>query len=195
RPPGGMGQNGAVPDTRPPADPPGGRAVTDDRDGVDDARNGESWRREAVDGLLAVLDLQPRPDDGDDVFVGASQPQPGGRVFGGQVLAQALVAAQRTVDADRPVHSLHAYFLRAGDSAEPITFSVERLRDGRSFSARRIHALQFGRPILSMIASFQYPASGLDHAAPMPDVPPPDDLPSLAEHLDGVDDTRLRFWQ
>jgi acyl-CoA thioesterase-2 len=116
-------------------------------------------------------------------------------VFGGQVLAQSLVAAQRTVSADRPVHSMHGYFLRAGDSAEPITFAVERLRDGRSFSARRVHALQFDRPILSMIASFQLPATGLDHAEPMPDVPPPQALPSLAERLAQANDTRMRFWQ
>ena len=166
-----------------------------DNDGVSDTEapaGSEEWQQQAMAGLLAVLDL--RPDDGDDVFRGDSQPQPGGRVFGGQVLAQSLIAAQRTVDADRPVHSMHAYFLRAGDSTEPITFSVERLRDGRSFSARRVHALQFGRPILSMIASFQFPATGLDHAEPMPDVPRPEELPSLAERLTGVDDARVRFW-
>jgi len=150
------------------------------------------WRGRAMAGLLAVLDLS---QDEDDVFTGISQPQPGGRVFGGQVLAQSLVAAQRTVAADRPVHSMHGYFLRAGDSAEPISFAVERLRDGRSFSARRVHALQFGRPILSMIASFQEPSEGLDHAEPMPDVPPPDSLPSLGDHLAGSADPRLRFWQ
>src|SRR3954462_4625742 len=108
----------------------------------------ESAERDALAGLLHVLDLTPRPGD-PDTFVGQSQPQPWGRVFGGQVLAQSLIAAQRTVDTSelgaRPVHSMHAYFLPAGDSNEPITFAVERLRDGRSFSARRTHALQFGR--------------------------------------------------
>jgi acyl-CoA thioesterase II len=155
----------------------------------------EGWRERALHGLLAVLDLRPCPDEGQDVFLGDSQPQATGRVFGGQVLAQSLLAAVRTVDPDRVAHSLHGYFLRAGNSAEPITFAVERLRDGRSFSARRVHALQFGRPILSMIASFQVPVAGLEHAEPMPDVPPPDALPSLADRLGHVADPRLRFWQ
>jgi len=186
-----MGHNDAVSDTdtRPFPDPD--PAALTDATGEPTA----DWQQHALDGLLAVLDLRPRPDEGVDVFEGASQPQPGGRVFGGQVLAQSLVAAQRTVDVERPVHSMHGYFLRAGDSTVPITFAVERLRDGRSFSARRVHALQFGRPILSMIASFQLPASGLDHAEPMPDVPPPDSLPSLGERLAEVDDDRIRFWQ
>ena len=153
----------------------------------------------ALAGLLAVLDLQPlaggaegRP--GEDAFVGQSQPQPWGRVFGGQVLAQSLAAAQRTVPADRPVHSMHGYFLRAGDSGEPITFAVERLRDGRSFSARRVHALQFGRPILSMIASFQSAAEGLDHQVPMPDVPAPESLPSIGERYGGLATDEARYW-
>lgn len=141
---------------------------------------------EALETLLRVLDLRAVPAEGDDVFTGESQPQPWGRVYGGQVLAQSLVAAQRTVDADRPVHSLHGYFLRAGDSNEPISFAVERLRDGRSFSARRTHALQFGRPILSMIVSFQEPADGVDHAEPMPSVPAPETLPSVAERFAGT---------
>jgi acyl-CoA thioesterase-2 len=148
---------------------------------------------DALAGLLTVLDLAPRPGEA-DTFVGQSQPQPWGRVFGGQVLAQSLAAAQLTVDASRPVHSMHGYFLRAGDSNEPITFAVERLRDGRSFSARRTHALQFGRPILSMIASFQTPATGLDHQEPMPDVPAPETLPALAERYAGVDSTAARYW-
>jgi acyl-CoA thioesterase-2 len=89
------------------------------------------------------------------------------------------MAAARTVDPARGVHSLHAYFLRAGDPAVPITFEVERLRDGRSFSARRTQAIQRGKPILSMISSFQLPAEGLDHQIEMPDVPTPDELPTL----------------
>lgn len=141
---------------------------------------------EALETLLRVLDLRAVPAEGDDVFTGESQPQPWGRVYGGQVLAQSLVAAQRTVDPDRPVHSLHGYFLRAGDSNEPISFAVERLRDGRSFSARRTHALQFGRPILSMIVSFQEAADGVDHAEPMPSVPAPETLPSVAERFAGT---------
>ncbi|MGZ4612641.1 MAG: acyl-CoA thioesterase [Kineosporiaceae bacterium] len=148
----------------------------------------------ALTGLLRVLDLAPADDGEPDTFVGESQPQPWGRVFGGQVLAQSLIAAQRTVDAARPVHSLHGYFLRAGDSSEPITFAVERLRDGRSFSARRVHALQFGRPILSMIASFQSPAQGLDHQVPMPDVPAPETLPTLGEYYAGLESPEARYW-
>ncbi len=134
-------------------------------------------------GLLDLLDLRAEGVDarGQDLFSGDSQPQPHGRVFGGQVLGQSLVAAGRTVDLDRPVHSMHGYFLRAGDSGEPITFAVERLRDGRSFSARRVHAVQFEQPILSMIASFQQAADGFDHQDQMPDVPGPDELPTLRE--------------
>ncbi|MDQ1288583.1 MAG: acyl-CoA thioesterase [Actinomycetota bacterium] len=146
----------------------------------------------AARGLLDVLDLEPSADP--DSYVGQNQPQPWGRVFGGQVLAQSLVAAQRTVEAERPVHSMHGYFLRAGDLNEPITFTVDRLRDGRSFSARRVQASQLGRPILSMIASFQQPASGIDHSAPMPDVPPPDDLLPLPEHFPGDETAQLRAW-
>jgi acyl-CoA thioesterase-2 len=149
--------------------------------------------QEALGTLLAVLDLKPETGE-EDVFVGPSQPQPFGRVYGGQVLSQALRAAQLTVDEDRPVHSLHGYFLRAGDSNEPITFAVERLRDGRSFSARRTHALQSGRPILSMIASFQRPAEGLDHQQPMPDVPDPESLPALVERYGHLTDPVSRYW-
>jgi acyl-CoA thioesterase II len=159
---------------------------------VDQAEH-ESAERDALAGLLRVLDLAPHPDGEPDTFVGESQPQPWGRVFGGQVLAQSLAAAQRTV-AGRPVHSMHGYFLRAGDSSEPITFAVERLRDGRSFSARRVHALQFGRPILSMIASFQSAADGLDHQMPMPDVPSPEFLPTIGEHYADVDTSDARYW-
>ncbi len=152
--------------------------------------------QDALEGLLAVLDLTPADDP--DTFVGQSQPQPWGRVFGGQVLAQSLAAAQRTIDGpdvgDRPVHSMHGYFLRAGDSNEPITFAVERLRDGRSFSARRVHALQFGRPILSMIASFQAPSTGLEHQLAMPDVPAPEDLPSIGERYAHLESTAAKYW-
>jgi acyl-CoA thioesterase-2 len=162
--------------------------TTEEHDARDDTREA------ALRSLLETLDLQARPEEGDDVFTGPSQPQPWGRVFGGQVLAQALVAAQRTVDAERPVHSMHGYFLRAGDSQEPIMFVVERLRDGRSFSARRTHAMQFGRPILSMIASFQEPAGGLEHADPMPDVPAADTLPTIDERFRRDDTAGANYW-
>lgn len=152
--------------------------------------------RKALADLLAVLDLKPETAEGgaDDVFVGQSQQQPFGRLYGGQVLSQALVAAQRTVDPNRPVHSLHSYFLRPGDSTKPITFAVERLRDGRSFSARRTQALQSGRPILSMIASFQIPTAGLDHQLPMPEVPEPERLPTLDDRYGHRTDPTSRFW-
>ena len=143
-----------------------------------------------------MLDLTPHGQDehGQDLFVGESQRQPHGRVFGGQVLGQTLVAAGRTVEPGRDVHSMHGYFLRPGDSSEPITFAVERLRDGRSFSARRVHAIQFGKPILSMIASFQDEAPGLDHQDPMPDVPGPDELPTTVELLGHIDHPVAQYW-
>jgi acyl-CoA thioesterase-2 len=118
-----------------------------------------------------------------DVFVGQSQKMPHGRVFGGQVLAQAVIAAGRTVadvggDGPRPIHSLHGYFVRPGDDNHPIRFAVDEIRDGRSFSTRRVQAIQYGQPILSMIASFQEPAGGLEHQESMPAAPDPDSLPS-----------------
>jgi acyl-CoA thioesterase-2 len=101
-------------------------------------------------------------------------------VFGGQVIGQALVAAARTVP-DRTVHSLHAYFMRPGDPAVPIVYEVDRIRDGKSFTTRRVVALQHGHAIFSMSASFQIAEEGLDHHLPMPDVPPPEALKSEAE--------------
>jgi acyl-CoA thioesterase II len=98
-------------------------------------------------------------------------------VFGGQVLGQALSAAQRTVDAERSVHSLHAYFLRAGDVEAPIVYDVDRARDGKSFSVRRVVAIQHGQPIFNFSASFQISEEGVEHQMPMPDVPKPEDLP------------------
>nr|WP_052426500.1 acyl-CoA thioesterase II [Cellulomonas carbonis] len=141
---------------------------------------------------MDVLDLE-RVDDA--TFVGRSLPKPGGRVFGGQVLAQCLLAAARTVEGDRLPHSVHGYFLRPGDVREPITFSVERLRDGRSFSARRTHALQKGEPILSMTTSFQVAQPGVEHTdAPPPSVPGPDRVPSAISTLAGVDHPVAQFW-
>ncbi|RJU03235.1 acyl-CoA thioesterase II [Arthrobacter frigidicola] len=147
--------------------------------------------------LLSLLDLSSA--DGaqtdEDIFVGTSAPQPGKRVFGGQVLGQSLIAAIRTVEPTREVHSMHAYFLRAGDADLPITFGVQRLRDGRSFSARRTHAYQDGVPILSMIASFQEPDEGLSHQDPMPSgVPDPESLPSTADLLGGFDHPVAKAW-
>lgn len=126
-----------------------------------------------------------------DFFIGHSQYKPDGRVFGGQVLAQCIVAAAATLPSDRPIHSLHGYFLRAGDVAEPIEFGVERLRDGRSFSARRVHAYQKGAPILSLSASFQEEQRGLEHAEAIPTgLPAPEDCPELLDYI-GADDSAV----
>ncbi|BDZ46486.1 acyl-CoA thioesterase [Naasia aerilata] len=149
-----------------------------------------------LESLLAALDLT---DTGartsEDIFTGPSQWSPNGRVFGGQVLAQSLLAAVRTLDADRVVHSMHGYFLRPGDVEHPITFSVDRIHDGRSFSTRRTQAYQHGEPILSMIASFQTENPGLDHQAEPPDgIPDPEDLPSAADVLAKIDHPIARHW-
>ncbi|NAZ85564.1 acyl-CoA thioesterase [Kineococcus indalonis] len=141
--------------------------------------------------LLPVLDVHPLPDAA-DVFTAANLPHWRPRLFGGQVLGQATVAASRTVPADRPVHSLHAYFLRPGDPAVPVHLAVERLRDGRSFSARRVQALQNGVAILSGIASFQVGAQGVEHAEPAPRVPEPEELTSDVELLDALEHPMAR---
>ena len=131
----------------------------------------------------------------EDIFIGPSQWMPHGRVYGGQVLAQSLVAATRTVEATRQVHSLHGYFLRAGDISLPITFSVDRLRDGRSFSTRRVQAYQQGEPIFSMIASFQDQDPGLDHQIEMPEnIPDPESLPSAAELMGDNPHPVAQYW-
>ncbi len=147
-------------------------------------------------GLLSALNLT---DTGartsEDIFTGPSQWMPHGRVFGGQVLAQSLVAAQRTTAPDRIVHSMHGYFLRPGNVDLPITFSVDRIHDGRSFSTRRTQAYQDGLPILSMIASFQDDDPGLDHQVAMPtDLPQPEDLPSVLDTLGDTDHPVAQFW-
>jgi acyl-CoA thioesterase-2 len=132
----------------------------------------------AVEDLLAILDLEPLDVN---LYRGRS-PQAGWqRVFGGQVIGQALVAAVRTVEASRPPHSMHAYFLLPGDPKVPIIYDVDRMRDGKSFTTRRVTARQHGHPIFSMLVSFHADEAGLDHQAKMPDVPPPEKLPSEAE--------------
>lgn len=133
----------------------------------------ESDPARLVAGLLTLLDVEPH---GEDRFTGARKPGGRGRVFGGQVIAQALAAATRTVSDERPVHSLHAYFLRGGDEDHPIDFRVERDLDGGSFSNRRVVASQNDKPILTLIASFHRREEGAWHADPMPDVPSPEDL-------------------
>jgi acyl-CoA thioesterase-2 len=126
--------------------------------------------------ILELLDLE---QIGEDEFRGYS-PTKMGRVYGGQAVGQALVAAQRTTPADRPVHSLHAYFILAGDPREPIVYEVERLRDGGSFTTRRCVATQHGRAIFSLEASFHIVEPGLEHAFPAPAAPSPDSLPTTS---------------
>ena len=151
---------------------------------------------EPLASLLTALDLT---DTGartsEDIFTGPSQWMPLGRVFGGQVLAQSIVAATRTVEADRHIHSMHGYFLRPGDVNFPITFSVDRIHDGRSFSTRRTQAYQNGLPILSMIASFQTEDSGFEHQDAMPEgLPEPESLPSTATSLEDVRHPVAQYW-
>jgi acyl-CoA thioesterase II len=136
----------------------------------------------AVDDLLTILDLEQLEHN---LYRGRS-PQVGWqRVFGGQVIGQALVAASRTVDGRHP-HSLHAFFLLGGDPRVPIIYEVERLRDGRSFTTRRVKAIQHGQAIFAMSVSFHRDEPGFEHQAAMPDVPKPEDLPGEAEIKAGV---------
>ncbi|WNE96706.1 acyl-CoA thioesterase II [Streptomyces luomodiensis] len=136
---------------------------------------------DALQGLLDLLDLEQIEED---IFRGTSDAAPlVPRVFGGQVAAQALVAAGRTVPEDRSAHSLHAYFLRPGDPGAPIVYTVDRIRDGRSFTTRRVVAVQHGQPIFHLSASFQLYEDGLEHQERMPDVPDPLSLPTAAELL------------
>ena len=141
-----------------------------------------------VASMLAVLDLsQSGARTTEDIFTGVSQSMPLGRVYGGQVLAQSIVAAERTIPDGRSVHSMHGYFLRPGDASKGITFSVDRIHDGRSFSTRRTQAFQEGVPIFSMIASFQDEDPGIEHQAEIPPgLPAPEDLPDLEDHLAGL---------
>jgi acyl-CoA thioesterase-2 len=118
----------------------------------------------------------------ENLFRGQSQDLGWGAVFGGQVLGQALSAAVQTVPSERHVHSLHAYFLRSGDVRKPIVYDVDRIRDGKSFTTRRVVAIQSGRPIFNLAASFQVEEPGFLHQQPMPFAPPPEDLDSDEEH-------------
>ncbi|HJO63885.1 MAG TPA: acyl-CoA thioesterase II [Sphingomonas sanguinis] len=131
-------------------------------------------------GLVALLDVE---EIDTDLYRGARQPGGEGRVFGGQVIAQALQAAQRSTEAPRTAHSLHAYFMRPGDDRYPILYRVERDFEGRSFATRRVIAMQKGKPILNLACSFQTPEEGLHHQDAMPDVPAPDTLTPERELL------------
>jgi acyl-CoA thioesterase-2 len=149
----------------------------------------------AIETLLSRLDLEPLEHN---LFRGRS-PQVGWqRVFGGQVIGQALVAAARTVEG-RAAHSLHAYFMRPGDPSVPIIYEVDRIRDGKSFATRRVVAIQHGEAIFSMSASFQVEESGFDHQLPMPSVPPPEDLPSESDlkalFVESAPEPVRRYWE
>ncbi len=155
---------------------------------------------EAVEQLVDMMALEDLPVSEEtahpeDRFMGPVFEQAFWRVFGGQVLAQSAVAAMRTVDPERAIHSVHGYFLRPGDATKPIEIGVERLRDGGSFSARRSQAYQDGRPILSMIASFQKPSPGPDHQHPMPSgIPDPEELSSPKSLVGHVRHPVMQEW-
>jgi acyl-CoA thioesterase-2 len=126
-----------------------------------------------VQELMGLFDLEQLENN---LFRGQSEANGQRSVFGGLVAGQALLAASRTVDESRPVHSLHAYFLRPGDFNIPIVYDVDRIRDGKSFTTRRVNAIQHGRPIFSLAVSYQVAEEGVCHQAPMPDVPGPEGL-------------------
>ncbi|MCW2598241.1 MAG: acyl-CoA thioesterase [Frankiales bacterium] len=138
-----------------------------------------------LDRLVDLLDLETIEAD---IFRGKQPPVVTQRVFGGQVAGQALVAAGRTVATDRPVHSLHAYFLRPGDPTIPIVYEVDRIRDGRSFTTRRVVGIQHGKAIFNLQASFQVVQDGVEHSRPMPEVPDPESLPTMQARMAAYND-------
>ncbi len=150
----------------------------------------------AVDDLVGILDLERLEQN---LFRGRGPKAGWQRVYGGQVLGQALVAAVRTVPEERVAHSLHAYFLLPGDPTEPIIYDVERIRDGGSFTTRRVKGIQHGSAMFTMSVSFHKHEDGFDHHAPMPDVPPPEALPSehdLKERmLDMLPENMRKYWE
>jgi acyl-CoA thioesterase-2 len=147
---------------------------------------------ESLEDLVELLDLEMIDVD---LFRGRQPQTSAQRVFGGQVLGQALVAASRTVDPERIVHSLHGYFLRPGDTAVPIVYKTERIRDGRTFSSRRVVASQHGKTIFYMSTSYQHPEPGLDHSDPMPEeLVPPEDAPTLASVFEAASGRKAEDW-
>lgn len=144
-----------------------------------------------VHDLVELMRLEPL---GGDRFLAQTEDIGTPAVYGGQVLGQSLMAAGLTVDADRPVHSMHAYFLLPGEHA-PIEYSVERVRDGRSFTTRHVVARQGDRIIYEMSASFQIREEGIEHQAPMPEAPPPERLPSELEQRIALGDRLPAFWR
>lgn len=140
--------------------------------------------------LVRLLELEPIEHN---IYRGQNRDIGTGRIYGGQVLAQSLVAARRTIDEERSAHSLHGYFILEGDLSVPVVYFVDRLRDGRSFTTRRVTAIQHGRAIFNLSGSFHRPEEGVEHEAPMPEVPPPEDLRpeldilrELADHKPGA---------
>ncbi len=144
---------------------------------------------EILDRLVDLLNLEQIELN---IFRGRSPSDRRQRVFGGQVAGQALVAAGRTVPADRPVHSLHAYFIRPGDPAVPLVYIVDRVRDGKSFTTRRVSAIQHGKTIFTLSASFHRDEPGPVHAAAMPQVAPPESVPPTAERLEKLAGAPMR---
>lgn len=153
-------------------------------------------RLNPMEQLIKTLDLEQLEHN---LYRGTSPDIGWQRVFGGQVIAQALVAAQRTVDADRFVHSLHAYFVRPGDPSVPIVYQVERLRDGGSFATRQVQAIQHGRAIFTLSSSFQRDEEGYEHQIALPDVPSPEELMDEAEFkrifLPKAPEAIRRYWE
>ncbi len=142
----------------------------------------------ALDNVVALLDLEAIEVN---VFRGRSPDDDRQRIFGGQVAGQALVAAARTVERGS-VHSLHAYFLRAGDAKAPVLYDVDRIRDGRSFTTRRVVAIQHGRAIFQLATSFHVAEDGFEHLEPMPEVPDPETLPPRTRRIETADPARAR---
>jgi acyl-CoA thioesterase-2 len=151
---------------------------------------------QAVKDLISILDLERLEDN---LFRGRSPQDGWQRVYGGQVIGQALVAASRTVPPERVVHSLHGYFMLGGDPKVPIIYEVDRIRDGGSFTTRRVVAIQHGKAIFSMSCSFHVEEPGLEHQFEMPDVPGPEDLPGEAElkamFPDTIPEAIRRYWE
>ena len=141
--------------------------------------------QEPGEDLEEILELEPLEHN---IYRGRNRDIGTGRIYGGQVLAQALVAVSRTVDDDRPIHSMHGYFILPGDLAAPVVYFVDRLRDGGSFTTRRVTAIQHGRAIFNMSASFHRREEGPEHQAEAPDVPGPEELPSELELIRAMED-------
>jgi acyl-CoA thioesterase-2 len=147
---------------------------------------------ESLEDLVELLDLETIDAD---LYRGRQPQTSAQRVFGGQVLGQALVAASDTVDPERVVHSLHGYFLRPGDTAVPIEYHVERIKDGKAFSSRRVVASQHEKTIFYMSTSYQRPEPGLDHSDPMPtELVPPEDAPTLASVFEQASGRKAEDW-